>query len=295
MFKLKRKKRVNEIVNKIIEKNQISKYLILFIACLIVAFAFNVFFLQNNIVCFGISGLSIVLNQFGITPSIFILFCNMLLILISYKVLGKEVTERSIVGSIMFPLCVSITEKFIPFFDLTGVEKIISALMGAFLSGIGYGLVYKSGYTTGGTDIINQIIGKYFHITTCKAMYFTDGLIILTGKLVFPWEIVLYGYIILFIISNLADKVVFGRSKCKTFYIVSEKEKEIKNYLLSIGNGVTVINARSGVDDDKKNLLLAIVPNKDYYLVRDVIKRMDKDIFYMISDAYETNSKEVVE
>lgn len=291
----KRKKRVNEIVNKIKEKNEISKYLILFVACLIVSFAFNVFFLQNNIVCFGISGLSIVLNQFGITPSIFILFCNMLLILISYKVLGKEVTERSIVGSIMFPLCVSITEKFIPFFDLSNVEKIISALMGAFLSGIGYGLVYKSGYTTGGTDIINQIIGKYFHITTCKAMYFTDGLIILTGKLVFPWEIVLYGYIILFIISSLADKVVFGRSKCKTFYIVSEYEQDIKKYLLSIGNGVTVINAKSGVDNDKKNLLLAIVPNKDYYLVRDVIKKIDKDVFYMISDAYETNSKEVLE
>ena len=291
----KRKKRVNEIVNKIVEKNQISKYIILFIACLIVAFAFNIFFLQNNIVCFGISGLSIVLNQFGITPSIFILFCNMLLILISYKVLGKEITERSIVGSIMFPLCVSITEKLIPYFDLTGVEKIISALMGAFLSGIGYGLVYKSGYTTGGTDIINQIIGKYLHITTCKAMYFTDGLIILTGKLVFPWEIVLYGYLILFIISNLADKVVFGRSKCKTFYIVSEYEQEIKKYLLSIGNGVTVINAKSGVDNDKKNLLLAIVPNKNYYLVRDVIKKMDKDVFYMISDAYETNSKEVLE
>lgn len=295
MLKFKRKRKVNEIVNKIIEKNEISKYLILFIACLIVAFAFNIFFLQNNIICFGISGLSIVLNQFGITPSIFILFCNMLLILISYKVLGKEVTERSIVGSIMFPLCVSITEKFIPYFDLSNVEKIISALIGAFLSGIGYGLVYKSGYTTGGTDIINQIIGKYFHITTCKAMYFTDGLIILTGKLVFSWEIVLYGYIVLFIISNLADKVVFGRSKCKTFYIVSEYEQEIKKYLLSIGNGVTVINAKSGVDNDKKNLLLAIVPNKDYYLVKDVIKSIDKDVFYMISDAYETNSKEVVE
>ena len=93
----------------------------------------------------------------------------------------------------------------------------------------------------------------------------------------------------------LADKVVFGRSKCKTFYIVSEQEQEIKKYLLSIGNGVTVINAKSGVDNDRKNLLLAIVPNKDYYLVRDVIKKMDKDIFYMISDAYETNSKEVVE
>ena len=88
---------------------------------------------------------------------------------------------------------------------------------------------------------------------------------------------------------------MFGRSKCKTSYIVSEYEEDIKKYLLSIGNGVTVINAKSGADYDKKNLLLAIVPNKDYYLVRDVIKRIDKDVFCMVSDAYEMNRKEVTE
>ena len=295
MFKVKRRRKINEIVDKIIKKNKISKYITLFIACLIVSFAFNIFFLQNNIVCFGISGLSIVLNQYGITPSLFILICNLLLIVVSYIILGSNVTKRSIVGSLLFPLCVSITANFIPLFDLSSVEKIISALIGAFLSGIGYGLVYKSGYTTGGTDIINQIIAKYAHITTCEAMYFTDGLIILSGKLVFTWETVLYGYMILFIISSLADKVVFGRSKCKTFYIITEYDKEIKEYLLSIMNGITLIDARSGNDHEKKCMLLAVVPNKDYYLVRDTIKNIDKNVFLMINDAYEVNRNEVME
>ena len=226
---------------------------------------------------------------------IFILTCNLLLIVVSYIILGREVTERSIVGSILFPLCVSLTANLIPIFDLSGVEKVISALIGAFLSGIGYGLVYKSGFTTGGTDIINQIIAKYIHITTCEAMYFTDGLVILTGKLVFSWETVLYGYMILFIISSLADKVVFGRSKCKTFYIITEHSEEIKDYLLSIMNGITIINAKSGNDYEKKCMLLAVVPNKDYYMVRDTIKSIDKDVFLMINDAYEMNRKEVME
>ena len=170
-------------------------------------------------------------------------------------------------------------------------EKIILAIMGAVLSGIGYGLVYKSGYTTGGTDTINQIISKYTHITVGKAMRITDGLIVLSSKLVFPWETILYGYVVLYIITTLSDKILFGRSKCKTFYIVTEHYDEVKEYILSIFNGVTLIDARSGYDNEKKKLLLVVIPTNQYYFVKDVLKEIDKDIFFMVSDAYEIGMK----
>ena len=175
--------------------------------------------------------------------------------------------------------------------NFDNVEKIILAIMGAVLSGIGYGLVYKSGYTTGGTDIINQIISKYTHITVGKAMRITDGLIVLSSKLVFPWETILYGYVVLYIITTLSDKILFGRSKCKTFYIVTEHYDEVKEYILSIFNGVTLIDARSGYDNEKKKLLLVVIPTNQYYFVKDVLKEIDKDIFFMVSDAYEIGMK----
>lgn len=144
----------------------------------------------------------------------------MILLIIAYFVLGKDFALKSMVGSILFPICISITEVFIPIINFDDVEKIILAIMGAVLSGIGYGLVYKSGYTTGGTDIINQIISKYTHITVGKAMRITDGLIVLSSKLVFTWETILYGYVVLYIITTLSDKILFGRSKCKTFILL---------------------------------------------------------------------------
>ena len=227
-----RRRRVNDAVNKIMGKRPIlTRYVFLLLACLIIAFAFNIFFLKNDIVCFGVSGLSIVLNQFGVKPSLFILITNMILLIIAYFVLGKDFALKSMVGSILFPICISITEVFIPIINFDDVEKIILAIMGAVLSGIGYGLVYKSGYTTGGTDIINQIISKYTHITVGKAMRITDGLIVLSSKLVFTWETILYGYVVLYIITTLSDKILFGRSKCKTFYIVTEHYDEVKEYM----------------------------------------------------------------
>ena len=215
----------------------------------------------------------------------------MILLIIAYFVLGKDFALKSMVGSILFPICVSITEVFIPIINFDDVEKIILAIMGAVLSGIGYGLVYKSGYTTGGTDIINQIISKYTHITVGKAMRITDGLIVLSSKLVFTWETILYGYVVLYIITTLSDKILFGRSKCKTFYIVTEHYDEVKEYILSIFNGVTLIDARSGYDNEKKKLLLVVIPTNQYYFVKDVLKEIDKDIFFMVSDAYEIGMK----
>ena len=215
----------------------------------------------------------------------------MILLIIAYFVLGKDFALKSLVGSILFPICVSITEVFIPIINFDNVEKIILAIMGAVLSGIGYGFVYKSGYTTGGTDIINQIISKYTHITVGKAMRITDGLIVLSSKLVFPWETILYGYVVLYIITTLSDKILFGRSKCKTFYIVTEHYDEVKEYILSIFNGVTLIDARSGYDNEKKKLLLVVIPTNQYYFVKDVLKEIDKDIFFMVSDAYEIGMK----
>ena len=99
MFKWLRRKRVEDVLRKIDKKNLIERYALLFVGCFIVAFSFNVFFLQYNIVCFGISGVSIILNQFGVNPSIFILVCNIILLIVSYFLLGFAKTKNSVVGS----------------------------------------------------------------------------------------------------------------------------------------------------------------------------------------------------
>ena len=287
-----REKKLNEIINEVSKKNLMARYFWLIIGCFISAFAFNVFFLQYDLVCMGVSGVSIVLQKY-MDPSKFIFIMNILLLVISYLMLGIEKTKNSIIGSLLFPIFVSLTENLVPFFNLTGLELTVVAIFGAVLSGFGYGIILKNGFTTGGTDIITQIVSKYTKISIGSSMLMVDGLVVLSARLVFGWETVLYGFIILYIISFLTDKVILGISQSKAFYIVTNKETEVKKFLLSINNvGVTIINTKGGYSNDKQHMLLAVIPSRNYFIVKEGLKAIDKEIFFLVCDAYEVIKKE---
>lgn len=293
MFELLRKKRVEEIFKKVDGKDLVKRYLMLSIGCLILALAFNIFFLQYGIVCFGVSGVSIILNNFGVNPSSFILISNIILLIVSYFMLGYEETKNSLVGSLIYPLFVSATEWVVPYFDVSNLELIAIAIFGAVLTGIGTGIIFKTGFTTGGTDILNQILAKYFKISVGKAIFIIDGLIVIAAKIVASWEIVMYGFVVLYIISYLTDKVLLGISQSKAFYIVTDKEKEAREYLITVMNtGVTLINSRGGYSQDKHDMLLAVVPTRMYYKVKEGLKEIDPNVFFLVCDAYEVSSKD---
>ena len=287
-----RDRKLNKIIRQVDKKNIVSRYFWLLIGCFIVAFAFNVFFLQYNLVCIGITGLSIVLQKY-MEPSKLILIINIGLIILSFIILGKEKTKNSIIGAIIIPVLVSLTKPLVPFFNLDGLEPIVIAILGGVLTGFGYGLIFKNGFTGGGTDIINQIVTKYTKVSTGTAIVMIDGLVVLSAKLVYSWETVLYGYIILYIISSLTDKVILGISQSKAFYIVTDKEEEIKEFLLKVNDsGVTYLTAKGGYTNDKHLLLLAVVPTRNYFIVKEGLKKIDNNIFFLVCDAYEVYQKE---
>lgn len=283
---------LKKLMNEINKKDLLKRYFWLIVGCFIFSFGFNVFFLQYDLVCTGISGLSIVLQNF-INPSKLILFINIFLLILSYFLLGFEKTKNSIIGSLLLPIFISLTEKLVPFFNLANLEIMVIAIFGAVFTSLGIGIVFKNGFTTGGTDIINQIVSKYTKISIGNAMLIVDGLIVLSAKLVFSWETVLYGFIILYIMSVIIDKVILGISQSKAFYIVSEKEDEVRNFLLSINNaGLTVLNVKGGYSNEKHLLLLAVIPTRNYFIVKEGLKAIDKDVFFLVCDAYEVFKKE---
>ena len=161
IFKKLREKRINDIIERINKKNIFKRYIMLLSGCLIVAFAFNLFFLRYNIVCFGVSGVSIVFSEFGIDPSVFIMVSNIILLIISYFFLGVTDTKGQIVGSLIYPVFISLTKILTDMIDLGNIEMIVIAVIGGVMAGFGYGLIYKSGYGTGGTDIIGNLVVKY--------------------------------------------------------------------------------------------------------------------------------------
>lgn len=292
LFKKFRHKKMEEILDEINRKDLVKRYLLLALGCFVLAFAFNVFFNQYGIVCFGVSGLSIVMSKFGIPNSLFILVVNIFLLILSYFMLGVKKTRNAIVGSLLFPMFVWLTDFFVPYLSFDNVEMLVIAIFGGVLSGLGYGLIYKTNFNTGGTDIICEIIAKYTRISLGKAMWISDGLVVLSGLIVSPFEVILYGFLVLYLITFMIDRVVLGISQSKAFYIVTDSQEEVRQFLLSIPDGgVTLINARGGFSNHKETLLLGVVPTRQYFIVKEGLKQIDKNIFFLACDAYEVSSR----
>jgi uncharacterized membrane-anchored protein YitT (DUF2179 family) len=263
--------------------------------CLIVAFAFNLFFLRYNIVCFGVSGVSIVFSEFGIDPSVFIMVANIILLIISYFFLGVTDTKGQIVGSLIYPVFISLTKILTDMIDLGNIEMIVIGVIGGVIAGFGYGLIYKSGYGTGGTDIIGNLVVKYSKISMGNAMMFINISIIALGKLVFPWKIIMYAIVVAYLISIVTDKILLGISDSKAFYIVVPRNKDdiVRDFLISLpGVGSTIIDAHGGYSNDKQTLILAVAPTRMYFLIKEGLNEIDKNIFYLVCDSYEVSSKD---
>lgn len=289
-----REKRINDIIERVNKKNIFSRYVMLLSGCLIVAFAFNLFFLRYNIVCFGVSGISIVLAEFGIPPSTFIMIANIVLLIISYFFLGVTDTKGQIVGSLIYPVFVSLTAYVTDMIDLGNLEMIVIAVLGGVMAGVGYGLIYKSGYGTGGTDIIGNLVVKYSKVSMGHAMMFINISIIALGKIVFNWKTVMYAIVVAYLISIFTDKILLGISNSKAFYIVVDKDKDdiVRDFLTSLkGVGSTIVDAYGGYSNDKQTLILAVAPTKMYFLVKEGLKEIDKNIFYLVCDSYEVSSR----
>lgn len=294
LFKRMREKRIENILANINKKNRFSRYVMLLSGCLIVAFAFNLFFLRYDIVCFGVSGISIVLANFGVNPSMFILLANISLMIISYFFLGFEDVKNQLVGALIYPVFVELTLKVTNLINFGDIEFIVIAIMGGVLAGVGYGLIYKSGFSTGGTDVLGNLICKYSKISMGNAMMFVNVSIIILGKIVFSWKIVMYAIVVAYLISIVTDKILLGISNSKAFYIVVDKNKDdlVRDFLTSLpGVGSTIIDASGGYSNDKQTLILAVAPTKMYFIIKEGLKEIDKNIFYLVCDSYEVSSK----
>lgn len=278
-----------KILEEINKKSIVKRHINFFIGCLLVAIAYNLFLVPNDLVPGGIGGIAIVINDFfEIDNSLFILICNIFLLILSYFLLGKEKTKSSLLGAILFPLLVKLTAHINMWIEIDTSQLLLSSIFGGVLYGFGTGVLFKAGFTTGGTNIISQILSKYLKMSLGKSMIWSDGIIVLSSALVFGPTKMMYSVIILYIISLMSDRVILGISDSKAFYIITEKDEAIKEYILKyLNHGVTVFNAKGGYAKESQTVLMCVLPTRDYYRLKEGIREIDKDAFFVVTDAYE--------
>lgn len=278
-----------KVLEQIYSKSTVKRHIQFVLGCFLIAVSYNLFLAPNNIVAGGVGGLAIIVNNLtGINNSIFIFIVDILLLILSYFLLGKQKTKATILGSILFPLFVSLTSNIGTIIDIDTDQLLLISVFGGVVYGFGSGMIYKAGFTTGGTDIINQIISKYAKTSMGKSMLYCDGTIVLLTAFVFGPTHFMYSIITLYVISFMSDRVILGVSDSKAFYIVTKEEQKIKAYILKyLNHGVTVFNAKGGYAQGNQTVLMCVLPTKDYYRLKEGIHEIDSNAFFVVTDAYE--------
>lgn len=282
----------DSVISQIYKKDRLIRYALFLLGMLILSVSYNVFILPNDIV-YGVGGLGVIFYRtMGIDPAFVIMIGSVLLLILSYFSLGWDKTRNSIIGSLLYPLFVKLSEPLSGYIDLGTTEIIVTVLCGSVLSGFGLGLVFKSGFTTGGTDILNQIFSKYFKMSIGKAMLFTDGIIVAAAFFIFGFQKFIYSIINMYVVGLITDKVILGISESKSFYIITEHETDVKKYILNnLSHGVTVLEARGGYTGNVMKVIMCIIPTKEYFKAKEGIQAIDPNAFFLVTDAYEVSGE----
>ena len=280
---------MENILSIVNNKNRIKRFLFVILGVFIAAVSFNLFIYPNDIVFGGLTGVSVIITNFvNLSPSFIIFVLSFVLLLVGAIFLGKEPVIKAFVVAVVFPLFVQLTANVGDLIKVDTGDQLLLALFGGVMYGFGVGLVFKNGYTMGGTDILNQILHKYLKISMGNAMLIVDGSIVLIGAFIFGWTKCLYAIIILYIISISVDKSMLGISDKKAFYIVTSEVDRISSFVIDeLGHGVTVFDARGAYSNEKTKVLFTLIPTKEYYKFKEGIKTIDKEAFFTVLDAYE--------
>lgn len=280
---------MDEIVEKLKYKNVGKRIAMLIFSLFFSAIVYNLFLLPVNLVTGGSGGIATITNYvYGIDPALMILIVSLICALLSFMYLGTRVTAVTILASILYPFFVEITEPLVNIVKIDYSDMFIIAIFAGVLNGIANGLMYKTGYNNGGLPVISQILEKYYKIPIATTSAIINTTVVLIGGVFFGWTNVMYAIILIYLNTIIINKVLLGISNNKAFYIITSEEKEIKDYIIkNLDHSVTVFDVKGGFLNKKNKIVLTVVPTREYYRVTEGIKAIDKDAFFVVTDAYE--------
>lgn len=266
-------------------KNSVMEYVFVIVGAAVIAFGFNVFLFPNQVASGGVSGISTILHgMFGWNAGIVQYAFNIPLFIAGVLVLGKKFGIKSFIGTIALPFFVILTESWDPW----TLNPLLGAIFGGIVVGLGIGLVFKGNASTGGTDLLAQIITKYTGLTLGTSVLFIDGLIAVSAAIVFDLEKGLYALIGLYVTTKTIDIVQLGFSQSKMVYIITQKETEVRDAIYKeINRGITRIPAFGGYTGEERPVLMVVVYQTEFTRLKQVLKTVDPQAFVIVSDAYE--------
>lgn len=269
-------------------RKTILEYLYLALGSVIMAAGLYYFLIPAKIAPGGVSSIAMVTHHLlGWNVGIVMLALNIPLFLLGMKLLGKRFGPRTLFSFTLVSVFYDLMDRFIHVKPVA-VEPLLAAIFGGIIIGFGLGIVFRAKGTTGGSDILGQIIHKYSNMSVGIAILCVDFFVILIAGSAFKdISLMLYGFISLYAASKVIDIVLDGFDYARSLYIISDKAHEIMQAVVEKNRGGTMIHGTGFYTRKERNVLFTVVTRKEVAGVREMVKRIDADAFVIISNVHE--------
>ncbi|HZK20785.1 MAG TPA: YitT family protein [Oscillospiraceae bacterium] len=256
------------------------------------AIAIDCFSSPNNIAPGGVTGISTLINyKFSLPIGVMILALNIPIFIAAYRKFGMKFIARTIIGTVLVSVFIDIGKLFLPVY--TG-DRLLAAIFGGAVSGIGLGIILAKGATSGGADIIGRLLKLRFpHISLGSFILAMDvAVMFLAGVVYGNIESMLYSAVFFFLSSRSIDYLVYGASKSSMLLIVTTKGDTLPNKILTeIGRGVTMLPVTGAYTGQEKKLLLTVARPHETAKITRIVKEIDPDAFVIKTEAGEVLGK----
>lgn len=260
------------------------RYLMVTIGCVIIGIAFNTFYLTNNLLSGGISGVAVIAYYlFGLPVGIVSIILNIPLFILAYKFMDKEYIVGALYGMLAFSFCVD----FFHFLSETVIvhDKLLSCIAGGALYGIGAALMYRVGGSGGGMDIVGAIIQKYYSISINNCNFVFNILLLFVGSFLFGIEPVLYTLLTMFVMNKTCNAFVIGFDFKKNIIIISDNPEPIAEAIIKVvGRGVTYLHGEGAFTHRQRDILFVVAKLTQTAKIRSIVRDIDPNAFMIIHD-----------
>lgn len=257
---------------------------ILTAAVAIIAAAVFFFLVPSHTSVSSISGLGIVLSNFIPLPlSAITMILNVLLLIIGFLTCGKEFGAKTVYTSILLPLFIGLFELVFPnFSSMTGSQE-LDALCYILVVSIGLSILFNRNASSGGLDIVAKILNKYLHVELGRAMSLAGMCVALSAAFVYDKKTVVLSVLGTYFNGIVLDNFIFDHNKKRRVCIITEKEEELRKFIINdLHSGATIYEAIGAYNFEKHNEIITIVDKSEYQKLMSFINREDPKAFITV-------------
>lgn len=279
-------------INRIIQSQFMRDLPVIMLGCAIAAFATDVFMIPNGLAAGGLTGLATIIAELGRHAGISLpvgmqtIVMNALLLLVVVRSGGLKYVVQTVTGFVLFGF---FTDLFAPFvLHLQHEDIMLSALWGGIVSGIGYGLVFRCGANTGGSDTIGQIIARKSSLPVGATVMAIDVAVCAASAPVFSVANALYAALSMVLMGYVVDMVVDGGNTQRAAFIISDHFEDIEHDILhAMDRGCTRLMAQGSWTKKDRPVLFFVLSRREISIIKTIVYEHDADAMLIITDVNE--------